>query len=99
MSKNVKTEKAAKKANAKVEKVERDAFGARTGTEAAKVNAALTRKPLTVREVTESAGLERPDKYNVRNHLKKLVAKGFAVEKDHTFALKADKPAKKAKAA
>lgn len=75
------------------EKAARDAYGSRPGTECATINAAFSsfRKPVSVKELAEKAGLGTP---RVRNHVYWLAGKDFAkkVGKDWTLAAKASKP-------
>lgn len=64
---------------------ERDVFGSRPATQAARINAALSAKPATDEELAEEAklGLAR-----VRAHLKYLVGKGLVTKSEKGFALK-----------
>jgi hypothetical protein len=57
----------------------KDRFGWTIGTNANRINKVLTAAWETVRTITDRAGLDRPEAYNVRNHLNKLCARGQAV--------------------
>ena len=60
-------------AKAKPEKIGVDKFGSRIGSNRAILNAALSVKPRTAREIMERAGLTRPK----TNHLNALIGKGL----------------------
>lgn len=72
-----------KPALAKKAAVERDAFGCRSGSQAAAINATLGKKPKSVEKIIEESKLATA---RVRSHLKFLVAKGMAKESDEGFA-------------
>ena|ERR1700722_10589356 len=73
-----------KKTSPKKDKAELDKFGTRLGSDRAKVNAALGKKPQTITEIVEKAGLEKPF---FRKHLKSLIDQGFVEKVDEGFKL------------
>jgi hypothetical protein len=77
---------------AKKEPIERDAFGSKLGSKAAKINSVLTRKPQTMAEIVEKAQLEE----TAYDYLNRKAAAGLIVKADNadgvaTFALPARK--------
>lgn len=89
VKKNTPAKKAAKKTPAKkaVKKnqVTRDAFGSRKTSQAAAINAALTKTPQTPQQLAEATKLKL---HRVRSHLKYLEGRGHVVASDKGFALK-----------
>lgn len=69
---------AKKPAAEKKEAVEKDRFGMRLGTRAARINAVLSAKPQTIKEIQKAA------KYNksIHGHMKKLEELGFVANTD-----------------
>lgn len=61
------------KSNSKSDSQKRDKFGSRIGTDCSKVNAILSRKPMTEPQLREKAGV----KNSVEYHLDKLVRLGI----------------------
>ena len=79
-----KTKKKAKKAVVSTkEKKDVDKFGSRKGSDAAKVNAALGKKPKKMKQLMADAGLES----SFYNHLNKLVEAGHVVKSDEGYAI------------
>ena len=65
------------------EKKDVDKFGSRKGSDAAKVNAALGKKPKKMKQLMADAGLES----SFYNHLIKLVEAGHVVKSDEGYAI------------
>jgi hypothetical protein len=85
VTKDAKVAKTSPIAKEPKEKVGKDKFGCREGSKLARVNAVLTKKAKTMREIATEAGLEGETYYD---HLGRLIEKG-AVEKleDGTYRL------------
>lgn len=62
-----------------------DRFGSKLGTNAAKVNAVLSKKPMSFTEICKAAKLNGKQVRYL--HLHSLVAAGFATYENHKFAL------------
>lgn len=71
----------------------KDQFDCRLGSQAATINATLSKEPKTLEAIVTESGLPVG---RVKSHLKSLMEDGHVVEKDGTYAVKA-KEAKKAK--
>lgn len=81
-ARNPKTNKPAK------EPVARDRFGSRLNTETARFNAAVSRKPSTIREIVDRSELNNKKDIGWGQHLQKLIGKGLVVKsEDNKFAL------------
>lgn len=72
-------------AAAKNGSAKKDKFGAREGSNTAKFNAALGKKPQTMRELVEKAELGERTFYS---HVRSLIEAGHVVEEENGFRLK-----------
>ena len=72
---------------AKSKKSHTDKFGTRIGTIHAKMNAVITRKPKTYKQILADAKIEPPEGTHYRKHLKKMCASGH-IERIQTYVLK-----------
>lgn len=81
----------AKAAAPKKEAAEKDKFGMRTGTRAARINAAIDGTPRTPKEICELAKYDK----TIHNHLKKLVEQGYVQVVEGKYSVKGAKAAAK----
>lgn len=72
------------KATTKKAEIARDTFGCRQGSQAAAINANLSKKAISVDDIANKTGL---DKGRIRAHLKSLLDKSLAKETEAGFTV------------